>query len=57
MTAALLYQAFADACAYHRCSSDPAVTLIIHEVQKDMEVFTLGQQRRLPDDSDPRLEA
>jgi len=56
MTAAVLYQAFADACADHRCTADPDVALIIHEVQKDMELFTLGQQRRLPDDGDPRLE-
>jgi hypothetical protein len=53
MTAAVLYQAFADACADHRCTSDPDVAVIIHEVQKDMELFTLGQQRRLPDDGDP----
>jgi len=54
MTAAVLYQAFGDGCADHRCTSDPDVALIIHEVQKDMEWFILGQQRRLPDDRDPR---
>ena len=43
-----MYQDFADASLDHRCTSDPEIAQVIHEVQKHMELYILWQQGRLP---------